>query len=82
MESSRLRRTDSGFAVPAKENIVAEIAQMVQQWVCSANSNYRQHLADKAKEQDRRNRNALAERRAQLQEQARAMERLRKAQLT
>jgi hypothetical protein len=73
--------TSSGATVPANENIAVEVAQMVRQWVSSANREYRKHLLEKAAHEERSQRENLAAYRRRLEEQARVMERLRNASL-
>ncbi len=80
-DPSRVERTAWGAIVPAQEAIVAEVAQMVNDWIKSANTDYRNGLQRRAREQERREREALAERQGELEEKARAMKRLREAQL-
>jgi hypothetical protein len=67
--------------VPADENTAVEVARLVKQWVSSANREYRKQLLEKAIQEEQRQRAALAARRRLLEEEARVMERLRKASL-
>ncbi len=80
-EPGRVQFASNGAAVPANENIAVEVAKMVRQWVSSANREYRKHLLEKAAQEERRQLETLAARRRELEEQARVMERLRKASL-
>src|SRR6185312_7132940 len=79
-EPARVEMIASGGAtVPANENIAVQVAQMVREWVSSTNREYRKHLVQKAAQEEHRQRGALAAQRQRLEEQARVMERLRKA---
>jgi len=79
--AAHVERTAHGATVPATANTVVEVWRTVQEWVHSANAEYHNRLIDKAKRQERREHETLATRQRELEEQALAMERLRKAQL-
>jgi hypothetical protein len=55
---------------------------MVKEWVRSANLEYRERFRRTAQKMERDRIEALAQRRLELEEQLRAMERLRQAELT
>jgi hypothetical protein len=81
-EPERVQWTARGAAtVPAEAKTVVEVGRMVREWVFAANAEYHKRLITKAKEEERREREALAARKRELEEQALAMENLRKAQL-
>jgi hypothetical protein len=80
-EPARIDITPNGATVPAREETVAEVAEMVQGWVRSANAEYRKDILARAQQEERRRREALATHKQRLEEQARAIERLRKASL-
>ncbi len=73
--------SDKTATVPSNEDIVVEVAQMVREWVASTNREYRKSLKEKGEELERLNLQRLMEERGRLEEQARAMERLKKASL-
>ena len=80
-EPARVQVTPTGAHVPANENTAVEVARLVKQWVSSANREYRKQLREKAIQEEQRQRAALAAHRRRLEEEARVMERLRKASL-
>lgn len=80
-EPSLVESTDRGAQVPAKESVVTEVAKYVKEWVNSANVEYRQRLAQKAKAQERLRGEALEQKRRWHEEKVRAMERLKAADL-
>jgi serine/threonine protein kinase len=80
-EPARVQMTPDGATVPANEKEAVEVAKMVQEWVSSANHEYRKHLQEEAAEEERRQRVHLAAYQRRLEEEARVMERLRKASL-